>query len=100
MDTSTTLLQEFADDLQERYVNDTLAPEIVAEIREHDPERFAVWYEARMYKYMMDFKAEFMKGTMDQGVLETFRANPIWAEVVQSWERERREALDDQNPTA
>ena len=93
-------LTGWVNDMQERYVNDTLAPELVAAIREHDPERFAVWYEARMYKYLTDFKVQFMKGTIDQGVLETFRANPKMAEVVQSWERERQEALDDQNPAA
>ena len=93
-------LTGWVNDMQERYVNDTLAPELVAAIREHDPERFAVWEEARMYKYISDFKAEYMKGTIGQDVLAIFRASPRAAEMLRDWERERQEALDDQNPAA
>ena len=86
-------------DMLERYVNDELAPELVALIREHDPERFAQWQEARMFKYMMDFKEAFMNGTLEQEVLELFRANPRTAQMVQDWEQERQAMLQDQNPT-
>ena len=90
----------WVNDMGERYVNDELDPQLVAIIREHDPERFAVWEEARMYRYMMEFKEAYMNGTLEEEVLTRFRANPHMTQMLQDWERERQEMLADKNPSA
>ena len=91
----------FVEDCMRQYVNDELSEELTTLFRTQLPDIFATFKEAKMYKWMMGWKEQYLKGELDPEVLEAFTKESApdgTKDMVRAWETERLEKLGDQNP--